>query len=91
MWACEDDYGIYGARKVWLALNREGTPVARCTVERLMRELGLAAFDNALAKSVGISYHRQNAASPSLARQQPEFPDSPGRTPRLGRSSVRDG
>jgi putative transposase len=37
-----DNYGVYGARKVWLALNREGTPVARCTVERLMRELGLA-------------------------------------------------
>jgi putative transposase len=37
-----ENYGVYGARKVWLALNREGTPVARCTVERLMRELGLA-------------------------------------------------
>jgi putative transposase len=36
------NYGVYGARKVWLALNREGIPVARCTVERLMRELGLA-------------------------------------------------
>ena len=36
-----DNYGVYGARKVWLALNREGTPVARCAVERLMRELGL--------------------------------------------------
>ena len=36
-----DNYGVYGARKVWLALNREGTPVARCTVERLMRELAL--------------------------------------------------
>ena len=31
------NYGVYGARKVWLALNRAGTPVARCTVERLMR------------------------------------------------------
>jgi putative transposase len=38
----EDNYGVYGARKVWLALNREGIPVARCTVERLMRKLGLA-------------------------------------------------
>ena len=38
----QDNYGVYGARKVWLALNREGIPVARCTVERLMRELGLA-------------------------------------------------
>jgi putative transposase len=37
-----DNYGVYGARKIWLQLNREGTPVARCTVERLMRELGLA-------------------------------------------------
>jgi putative transposase len=38
----QDNYGVYGARKVWLALNRQGVPVARCTVERLMRELGLA-------------------------------------------------
>jgi putative transposase len=37
-----DNYGVYGARKVWLALNREGVPVARCTVERLMRAEGLA-------------------------------------------------
>ncbi len=33
---------VYGARKVWSQLNREGIVVARCTVERLMRELGLA-------------------------------------------------
>src|SRR5919202_6533753 len=32
---------VYGADKVWAQLKREGTPVARCTVERLMRELGL--------------------------------------------------
>ena len=37
-----ENYGVYGARKVWLALNREGIPVARCTVERLMRAHGLA-------------------------------------------------
>lgn len=37
-----DNYGVYGARKVWLTLNREGTPVARCTIERLMRQEGLA-------------------------------------------------
>jgi putative transposase len=35
------NYEVYGARKVWLALNREGIAVARCTVERLMRALGL--------------------------------------------------
>ncbi|RLE29872.1 IS3 family transposase, partial [Candidatus Acetothermia bacterium] len=33
---------IYGARKVWRQLQREGFKVARCTVERLMRNLGLA-------------------------------------------------
>lgn len=36
------NYGVYGARKVWLALNREGIAVARCTVERLMVQLGLS-------------------------------------------------
>ena len=32
---------VYGAEKVWTQLNREGTRVARCTVERLMGDLGL--------------------------------------------------
>ena len=36
------NYGVYGARKVWRQLNREQVPVARCTVERLMRADGLA-------------------------------------------------
>jgi putative transposase len=36
-----DNYRVYGARKVWRQLQREGHAVARCTVERLMRELGL--------------------------------------------------
>nr|WP_234988005.1 IS3 family transposase [Demequina sp. NBRC 110056] len=33
--------GVYGARKIYAELNREGVPVARCTVERLMRQIGL--------------------------------------------------
>ena len=36
-----DNYGVYGARKVWYQLQREGHRVARCTVERLMRQAGL--------------------------------------------------
>jgi putative transposase len=32
---------VYGADKVWKQLNREAIPVARCSVERLMRRLGL--------------------------------------------------
>ncbi|MFE5191916.1 IS3 family transposase [Streptomyces sp. NPDC056628] len=36
-----DSFGVYGVRKVWRQLHREGVPVARCTVARLMRNLGL--------------------------------------------------
>ncbi|MEJ1202550.1 MULTISPECIES: IS3 family transposase [unclassified Streptomyces] len=36
-----DNFGVYGVRKVWRQLHREGLPVARCTVARLMRDLGL--------------------------------------------------
>ena len=36
-----ENYGVYGARKVWNELRRRGVPVARCTVERLMRQSGL--------------------------------------------------
>ena len=37
----KDNYGVYGVHKVWRQLNRERIRVARCTVARLMRELGL--------------------------------------------------
>ena len=37
----ESHGGVYGAEKVWRQLVQEGTAVARCTVERLMREMGL--------------------------------------------------
>jgi putative transposase len=36
-----DNFGVYGAAKVWAQLNCEGIGVARCTVERLMADLGL--------------------------------------------------
>jgi transposase InsO family protein len=36
-----ENFAVYGARKVWHQLRREGQPVARCTVERLMRAMGL--------------------------------------------------
>ena len=38
----EDNLFVYGADKIWAQLNRDGTRVARCTVERLMREMGLS-------------------------------------------------
>jgi putative transposase len=36
-----ENFGVYGVRKVWRQLRREDFTVARCTVERLMAELGL--------------------------------------------------
>ena len=36
-----ENFGVYGARKVWRQLRREGFDVARCTIERLMRTMGL--------------------------------------------------
>ena len=56
-----DNYGVYGARKVWLALNRSGIVVARCTVERLMRELGLAGARRG-------KQQRTTVADPAAAR-----------------------
>ncbi len=37
----KENFSVYGAKKIWQQLRRENIPVARCTVERLMRELGL--------------------------------------------------
>ena len=36
-----ENFGVYGVRKVWWQLRREGVDVARCTVERLMKQAGL--------------------------------------------------
>ena len=55
------NYGVYGARKVWLALNREGITVARCTVERLMAELALTGAVRGKTK-------RTTIADPTAAR-----------------------
>ena len=37
----EQNLSVYGADKIWDQLNKDGVTVARCTVERLMRELGI--------------------------------------------------
>ena len=35
----EANFGVYGVRKIWRQLGREGTAVARCTVARLLRQM----------------------------------------------------
>ena len=37
----KENFAVYGARKVWRQLNREGRRVPRCAVERLMRDMGM--------------------------------------------------
>jgi putative transposase len=54
--------GVYGAEKVWRQLVREGIAVARCTVERLMREMGLRGAAR------GRAFTRTTVADDSAAR-----------------------
>jgi transposase InsO family protein len=56
-----EHFGVYGARKVWRQLHREGISVARCTVERLMGELGLEGVRRGKP-------HKTTTPAPSAAR-----------------------
>jgi len=58
---------VYGARKVWRQLQREGLGVARCTVERLMRAQGLRGACQAWQ---GGSDHPARSGSPLSARSR---------------------
>lgn len=53
---------VYGVRKVWRQLRREGTTVARCTVERLMRAEGLAGV---------VRGRRVRTTVPDVAAERP--------------------
>ena len=61
---------VYGADKVWHQLQREGVTVARCTVERLMRDLGLRGAVR--GKTVRTTVPDTEAACP-LDRVQRQF------------------
>ncbi len=52
-----DNFAVYGVDKVWAQLNREGVGVARCTVARLMRELGLRGVVRGKPKFTTIPGH----------------------------------
>jgi transposase InsO family protein len=56
----DENFGVYGARKVWRQLQRESIRVARCTVERLMNEMGLQGVVRGEPKKTTIS----NKATP---------------------------
>ena len=50
-----ENYSVYGTRKVWLEMRREGIDVARCTVERLMGVLGLEGARRGKTKRTTIA------------------------------------
>ncbi len=64
----DENLQVYGVRKVWRQLNREGIPVARCTVERLMREMGLRGVVRGKKKITTISDPTQQRA-PDLVKR----------------------
>jgi putative transposase len=75
-----DNYGVFGARKVWLTLNRQReageVPIARCTVERLMGELGLAGAIRGKVKRTTISDARTPKPHDLVNRNfRPHAPD----------------
>jgi putative transposase len=71
------NYSVYGARKVWLALNREGIAVARCTVERLMAELELTGAVRGKTKRTTIA--DPTAPRPADLVQRRFAPPAPNR------------
>jgi putative transposase len=71
-----DNYAVYGARKVWLQLNREGIPVARCTVERLMRAHGLRGAVRGKVKRTTVADPAAERAGDLVNRNfEPAAPD----------------
>jgi transposase InsO family protein len=61
-WVWEAHFQAYGVRKVWRQLQREGLTVARCTVERLMRQMGLRGIVR--GKTVKTTISDADAACP---------------------------
>ncbi len=66
----DENRQVYGVRKVWKQLLREGWQVARCTVERLMRRLGLRGV---IRGKVVKTTHSDNAQRCPLDRVNRQF------------------
>lgn len=64
-----ENYQVYGARKIWDELHRQGHQVARCTVERLMRRIGLRGVSRGRVKRVTTVADPAAAPRPDLVRR----------------------
>ena len=70
------NFGVYGARKVWLQLNRERVVVARCTVERLMCQMGLVGARRGRSKRTTVAdAAAERAMDLALRNFKPTAPD----------------
>ncbi len=65
----EENFQVYGARKVWRQLGREDISVARCTVERLMRSLGLQGVVRGSKRRTTISKEAADRPADLVKRQ----------------------
>jgi transposase InsO family protein len=65
-----DNRAVYGVRKVWNPLKREGLAVARCTVARLMRRLGLVGAGRGRAFKVTTLPDAATTRPPDLVARQ---------------------
>ncbi|GAA2017191.1 hypothetical protein GCM10009719_30130 [Nocardioides kribbensis] len=77
----EENYGVYGVRKMHAELNRRGHRIARCTVHRLMRADGLRGISRAKGPRTTVPGHRPgHPPGPAGSRLQ-----GAGTEPGLGR------
>jgi len=60
---------VYGADKVWKQMNREGMEVARCTVERLMRRMGLRGVKRGKVVRTTVRDHKAPCPLDKVHRQ----------------------
>ena len=64
-----ENFAVYGVRKVWRQMIREGVPVARFTVARLMREMGLAGVIRGKPMRTTISNKAASCPLDHVSRQ----------------------
>lgn len=70
----DENLFVYGADKIWTQLNRENIRVARCTVERLMRQMGLSGARRGKAFTVTTTSDDRLERPPDLVDRQFKAP-----------------
>jgi HTH-like domain len=93
----KENFEVYGARKMWHGLRRQGHAVARCTIERLMREPRIEGVRRGRARRITIP--DEHAARPAAGRaglgvaavvadrvDTPQYPQIPAEFPEFLRN-----